>query len=538
MAVMAITLYAPFAMAIGEDVALGSFSCAGGTASGNLYLSSATCPTTIAFDNVFTFLTCNMQAIASNLLGHMYCGLIYELEPAIYAAATLAVLFFGISFTIGMTAATGREAIVFLLKIAFVTGFALNADLLIGVAYQLLMSAMSDGIAIVLSGMKVTDASTGNEAFMLLDKFLAQIFNYAIGGAGSVMGEEKCKGAVFAVLATMAVAFPIIAWLALALIGRFLLAFARAVFGYIYAMFAITFLMVMAPFFITFYLFKPTQTYFDKWLGTLASFVIQAVLLFAFLVFILSLPVSNMTQGINSIIMYHEQTQETTAVRLPWRYCTVCDFKIVDKNNKSRTITDKDEGFLEKAELACNIYDVNIYSPSNASFDKTKPATDAAGRKPLSVTFMMAPEAGGATSSDQMNALLKLAGQGIISLLILAILIQELIGIIPALAQRLGMGLGGSYVPQLGGDGNAGISSLRLPGESMIQGFGGGFTKGMRDTADNQWTPQRGQTVSLNPKGFGSGDGAALAGINSAGSSVKSRIAGMAGQRSSSDTNG
>src|SRR5690606_29030122 len=96
------------------DGVAGNFSCMGGQAMGTLYSPGFSCPTTLEFDNLFSFLVCNMEELSSNLLGHMFCGMTYMLEPAVTAAVTLAAIFFGIGFTIGVIPATAREFQAFL----------------------------------------------------------------------------------------------------------------------------------------------------------------------------------------------------------------------------------------------------------------------------------------------------------------------------------------------------------------------------------------------------------------------------------------
>jgi len=468
-----LVFYPPFALAIGDDVSVGTFACVGGAANGKLYLPGDACPTTLSFDNVFSFLVCNMQQLASNVLGQMYCGLIFKLAPAVWALITLAVLIFGISFTIGTTAATGAEAIAFLLKIGFVAAFATNADYIIGYAYQFFIGGMSTGVTVVLNGMGVTNASTGAEAFKLLDNFFKQILDYAVGGSGSPIGEEKCKNALFAVLATMGMAFPLVAYFSLALIAKIFLAIFRAIFGYIYAIFGVTFLIILSPIFVSFQLFKPTQSYFNKWLGYMVSMMIQVVLLFAFLTFILSLPISKMTDNLSTLIMYQEQAPENTSFRLPWQYCTLCDFEVVDRNNTSLVITDKDDNYIERAKLQCK-------TPKEA----------------ITITFAIAPKQEG-----KMNALLSFLGNGIFSLIVLAIVVERLLGMVPMLAQRLGMGLGGGYAPQMGGG-----TGLVAPGESLARDFGQGFKRSMEDNA-YMYRDMKGKTVNIVGGRVAGGDG-------------------------------
>jgi type IV secretory pathway VirB6-like protein len=457
----AVALYAPFAFAIGEDVTVGSFSCSGGMANGQLLVSGASCPTTLQIDNIFTFLLCNIEQLSSNILGHMYCGMVKELEPAVWAVCSLAVIFFAISFMFGLTPATGREAIVFLLKIVFVTAFSTNAEVLVEYGYTFLIGGIKEGVEIVLTGMNTVDAKQGTDAFKLLDKFMYQLFQYATDQVSAATRQEGCKNAIFAVIATMAIAFPMLAYLALMLIARVVMTFIRAAMGYVYAIVGITFLLILAPIFVPLYLFKQTRHFTEKWIGFMASYVIQMVLLFAFLAFVLSLDVSSMVKNLPNIIMYQEQTAETTSFRMPWQYCTLCSFKVVDKNDTSKELSQKDKNFVTDGQLQC----------------KDSPP------KPINLTFAIAPD----TGSNEMNSLIKLAGQGVLALIVLAIAINQILTLIPSLAVKLASGLGGNYAPQLGGGYAAyGNSVPNIPGSNLVRDFETGFNQSMMQRTGSQ----------------------------------------------------
>lgn len=436
----------------------GSYSCSAGTVTGQLYDSGATCPTELKIDNVFSFLVCNMEQLSSNLIGSLYCGMITKLAPAVWAAITMAVMFFGISFLIGLTPATGGEAIKFLIKIAFISAFATNADYLIGIGYRGLVGGINDGVTIALSNF--TGGATS--AYTMLDNALATLFSYATDGMAQADAKDSCKNAVFAVLATMFVAFPMVAYVGMLLIARVMMTFFRAVFGYIYAIVGITFLLALSPFFLTFLLFKQTSSFFDRWLGYLVSFALQAVLLFVFLAFVLGmiqkLGKDNVVEGLTEIIMYHEQSAEARSFRMPWQYCTLCDFKVVDKTDPSKELTDNNsKDYIEKGKLVCK---------------------DAANPKPITMTFAAAPAGDVANSKAQIGHLLKFAGEGLISLIVMAMIIEQLLTLIPNLAQRLASGLA-MYAPQIGGGtSGTGGASLGIPGESFLRDFGAGYRSG------------------------------------------------------------
>ena len=446
-AILLLNAHPAFAQANGGA---GSFSCSNGKASGTLYDSGSSCPTTLEFDHLFSFLVCNMEQLSSNLLGNMFCGVVTSLTPAVSAVLTMAVIIFGLGFTIGVIPATGRDAQMFLIKIAFVWAFATQSDFLIGIGYAFFMNGIRDGVAIALSGYHSTAGSTtGSAVYAEMDEFLAKFIHYATDYMGFTSSQSDpnadCKNAVFVVLAIMAVAFPPIFLTALVLIARMAMTFVRAVFGYVYAIIGIAFLLTLAPFFLSFFLFHQTKPFFDKWIGYLSSFALQIIILFAFLSFILSINVSSITENFSSIIVKQTKTVEHVAFRAPWEYCTLCDFDVINDGPNN----------LGKTKLQCK---------SNGStldlFTASGPSTQQAG-----------------VSKDQQGALLKFAGGSLLTLLVLAYVVEALLNNVTTIAQTLAAGMGAYAAPLVGG-GRSSRTTIGLPGEGIINDFGTGFERG------------------------------------------------------------
>lgn len=479
-AAIAVVLNAPDAWALADDISSGSFSCSGGTANGQLLVSGASCPTTLEFDHLFSFLICNFEQLSSNLMGHMFCGMITDLTPAVWAAVSLAIAVFGVSFTIGLVPATGQEAMMFIIKLAFITAFATNADYLIGTGYTFLITAMREGSTIMLSTMNSSGINSGTDLYAEVDKMFSTFVGFATDSLSATKPADYCKNAVFAVIALLLVILPVAAYVSIFLIGKIIMTLFRSVFAYIYALIGITFLLVMSPFFLSFYLFKVSRPLFDKWLGYLVSFTLQVVLLFAFMTFVVllvnNIKKDNVLSELTSIIIHNEQTPTGSAIQAALSYCTLCDFEVVDKQSGQRIEPTKMENGQE------------VNNPDFASKGKLQCKTP---NRPITPTFATSPDTSsggkgttGVDKNSQIYALLTLMGYGLIPLIILVMIIDNLLGILPSVAQKLAGGLGASYAPQLGGgQGTAGVP-LRMPGESYIDAASAGFKEGFNDPAN------------------------------------------------------
>lgn len=441
-------------VAFAADGSVGSFSCSAGKVMGSMYVPGGSCPTKLSTSTFFSFLICNMEQLSSNVMGAMYCGMIKSLTPMVWAAATLAVTLFGVAFMAGITQLSRGAAVLFLIKLAFVTGLALNADFLIGVAYRFLIEAIHQGSAIALSAIS-TDVKSATDLYKLLDEAGAKAFGMVTEMLKGTLSSDptktvaRCKDAIFAVLATMCIVSPIIGYLGLALIARVAMAMFSAVFGYIYALIGVTFLIILAPIFLCFYLFKQTQPFFDKWLGYIASFTIQAVLLFAFMSFVLTINVSKQTESITDLIMYKSEAIQGASLRLPWEYCTICEFESVDKDTKQPLRYDAKD-FSTKAILQC----------------KTP-------KKAIAATFAMSPD-----SAAQLGDLVLIGSGTLLALIALAWLVEHTLQLIPGLAQRLAGGMGAGAAPQLGGGYATYGQAVNMPGSGFINDFQQGFRSG------------------------------------------------------------
>lgn len=472
------------------DGAAGNFSCVGTTAVGSLYISGATCPTVMRFDNVFSFLACNMEQLSANLMGHMFCGMVFFLSPVVAQMLVLATVIFGAAFTIGVIPATAREFQVFLLKVAFVWGFATNSDYLIDIGYRFFIGGVLDGVAISLSNVVGDTPDTPAGMYDRLDGFIATIIRYAtdyVGITKAPTSEDPaadCKNALFAAMAVMAIAFPPAFFLAIGLIIKLVMTFVRAVFGYVYALVGITFLFTLSPFFVSFYLFKVTRPFFDKWLGYLASFALQIIILFAFLAFVMSINYKATAESFASIVISVKEKKEGNAIRMPWNYCTLCDFDVYETDAqgqpKGEPMEDINYGtFLKKPYLKCKM------QPS---------AADASVMEPIALkmdnAFAPAKTDPNATTPPKdrkkFGALLNFVGIGLMQLVVLAYIVEGMLGYVASLAQTLGMGLGAYSAPRLGGgEGSAGRMSVDAPGGGMLKDFERGFKSGSESSSSS-----------------------------------------------------
>lgn len=422
------------------------FSCGAGGGGGGSILQQGSCPSSIEDGKIFSYFVCNMEKLIGEVFGQFYCQLQSQFFGPMSAVVTLAITIFGVAFLIGVVQATARDAMMFLFKVCAVWGFATQADLLIGVAYNFFMGGLKEGIAIVVSGIfhPPSGMSVSGEGGQRIYEYMDEVFKKFVtfstesagtdssgGGSGSGSGEDNpCKNAVFAALTLLALAFPPLFALGIFLFIKFVLFFLRAVFGYIYAIIGISLLIVLAPIFLSFYFWQATRQFFDSWIAYMVSFAMQMVIIFAFIAFVLSMDFKSIAKELLDLVVPYNESVETGGMRWPWKVCTICEF----------TVTDSNSGGTPGGSVKC----------------KDNPG------KPIPPAELSGP---GNNSSGGMNStLMKLTAKVVITLVVMAYVLTALLEVVPQLAARIASA-GGAYAPPLVGP------NMPLPGERAIQTF-------------------------------------------------------------------
>jgi type IV secretory pathway VirB6-like protein len=456
------------------------FSCASGRATGDLIAKASSCPTELKWDNIFSFLVCQVEVMTSQIFGNVYCGILKELQPAVKAVLTLGVVFFGVGFTIGVIPATGREFITFLLKIAFIWAFATQAEYMIGYGFNFLLAGLRDGTTIAMSSVLPPNPKTGAAAssaadmYAFLDAGMLKLVGFATETAGKEWGvdDNPCQNAIFAALAIMAIAFPPLFLLSVLLLAKMVMVFLRSCFGYMFSLVGIAFLMILSPIFLSFSLFKQTRYLFDKWLGYLCSFTLQMVIIFTFIAFIISMNPSALLGSLTKVVVPVQEAQQNASYRWPWEYCTICLFEVVDGG------TVGSDGEVVGGRVRATNENIN-------------PATDLLRCVPgedeaFTVLNTAMPDA----IDGHRNVLMNFAGTAILSLLILAYLVDQMLYYVPSIAWRLASSLtSGVYAPQVVGGGHAQTTTVTAGPIELLETAGNGFyqsyTNQLRDREGN-----------------------------------------------------
>ncbi len=323
------------------------FSCQNGQPVGDLF-AAAPCGGGPGEGFIFSSFVCEFEDIIRETMKQVYCAIVQEAIEPVQAALTLMITITGAAFLMGVTPFTAKELMIILGKFTLVLAFALQAEYMIGIGYNLFMAVTKDGISIVLGHLFAGGGAggggggfaTSNDVYRFFDQ-VAQGF---LDNVAQDTGEgSQCNNAIFALVTLTIATVPPLFAVASYFAAKLLWVILRAVFGYCQGILGVTFLVTLAPIFVSFALFKPTRALFDKWVQYLISFSFQMVIVFAFLGMAFSI-MMEMADGLGdytALVKPYKVDSRDQSLAMPWDVCGVCEMDKVRPGEKPRCASDR-----------------------------------------------------------------------------------------------------------------------------------------------------------------------------------------------------
>lgn len=304
------------------------FYCSGvGVGGGSLFNTDMADCNPDGTRNLFSYSICMFENIIDDIMGNLYCGMVYALMTPFWAMLILFTAVFGGAVLTGILPVTTTQATLFLFKFALVVVFATDSSFTISILYRGLMYFIQGSVELVMNSAfdnlgGISD--TGPDSILgkmdgLLGQFLAR-------NTSTPDANDPCAAHLMAMMITFIAAVPMVSGMILATGIQFLMVFFRTVLGYLVSITGIMFLLTLSPIFLSLALFKTTQNFFVMWLQALISFAIQIFIVFAMIGIVLSLDIGKQLDNLYQIAVPHKQA----VVKYPARYfydnlCTVCD---------------------------------------------------------------------------------------------------------------------------------------------------------------------------------------------------------------------
>ncbi|MBN66709.1 MAG: hypothetical protein CMM94_03975 [Rickettsiales bacterium] len=203
------------------------------------------------------------------------------LENSIKAAITFAVILYGVLLAAGAVENVGRDTFIFGLKIAFVIGLIDQTPWI----YEQ-VSDMLNGLTYLVADYAELPVNARCPDATNLWQRLDCIMGFTVGTGMDMSGLQSLgKGLVnfmFSSAGAGMLGFFIFI-IGFYVIFTLIFAVARVIQTYLAALVGIGFMMAFAPLFIPMILFKFTKEIFDKWARIIIAFILQPVILFAYL---------------------------------------------------------------------------------------------------------------------------------------------------------------------------------------------------------------------------------------------------------------
>jgi hypothetical protein len=213
------------------------------------------------------------------------------------AVLTFGVIVFGIMMAMGMVEKLSRDAMVLLLKVAFVAYFVQNVDMLY--AWVIAMVDSLSNIMFTFATVQhpttpvciVNKVSVWERVDCLTDTLIGIRTENSAGGGGSsnryLTGHGLMRGLVAFFGSAFFSSIPgfIIGVIGFLFLYTMVIFMVKALFTYLMAYMALMFLMILAPFFMPMVLFRVTKLYFDTWVKLIIGFALQPVIIVTFVTF-------------------------------------------------------------------------------------------------------------------------------------------------------------------------------------------------------------------------------------------------------------
>lgn len=214
---------------------------------------------------------------------------------AIGGMLTLGIAIYGVMIAAGMVERLNRDTFTLLIKVAFVTYFVVNTQMLYNlllVAIDMLATDMFQFSTSGLFGQCMTQGTVWERMDCMIDSILgikvSEFTNSSFQGFNDhIVGEMIQRGLIgtfFQIMksSTFGVLIGIMGFI---FVYTMLFFVVRVLFAFLMSFISLTFLLMIGPIFIPMVIFRVTKQYFDKWVRLIISSCLQPIILVAFITF-------------------------------------------------------------------------------------------------------------------------------------------------------------------------------------------------------------------------------------------------------------
>lgn len=271
-----------------------------------------------------------------NVMGAMYCGFSNAIKGPLSALLTIFIVVYGLMVMAGTAQFNLKESGILLFKFALVWAFATQAEWGVDIGYNFFINFAEQGAAMVIAAMPPTP---GGQTVTISspDTIFESILNASTGTQSTVSDTPVACTVFLAVMAMFLLMFmPILLIFFMLLVVNYIGNFARCILGYLTALVLISFLFVLAPFFLGFALFRTTMPLFEAWIKHLIAFSLQMIIMFGFMALLAMIPFAAFFKELLGLLHSYSQTFDfgpsPFIVSFPLSFCGVCQYNIINSH--------------------------------------------------------------------------------------------------------------------------------------------------------------------------------------------------------------
>ncbi len=266
------------------------------------------------------------------VMSKMYCGFADALRVPLTSALTIFFTVYGIMIIAGIANFNLKEGGVVIFKFALVWAFAMNAEWGIGVGYNFFVNFAEEASNIVLAAIPHTGTAPSLSS---PDAVIGGVLGNTAGTQNTLGGlSEACTIFLYFLAVSFIVYLPPLIAIIVVILLSYIGNFAKALLNYLTSLVLISFMFILAPFFLGFALFRTTMPLFEAWVKHLIAFSLQMVVMFAFMALLAMIPFTDFLMGLLSVFKSYSHTFDfggpapLPIASFPMSLCGVCDYTI------------------------------------------------------------------------------------------------------------------------------------------------------------------------------------------------------------------
>ena len=239
---------------------------------------------------LFTTIACKVMKTIDQAVIPIYCNI--TLNPAyidaLNAMLVLYVCLFGVGYLVGIHRERLGVVVLGMVKMLVVYTILTNSPLFFNLIYKAVVQTPQQMVQSVLA----IHGSGAQNIFQYVDESMYKIFEEVTQPNATASDRESYAAKQLSILAiaigakAMLPGGNFIYGLFMFVVGGWLLSYLMVVVRYLLSYLALTFMLMLAPIFIPSLLFKKTSFLFDEWLRMLISFIIEIVLVVAYVLMV------------------------------------------------------------------------------------------------------------------------------------------------------------------------------------------------------------------------------------------------------------